>query len=70
MENNNKRVNLFISYKEKDVAKQLGAKWDAKGKQWYTTSNNSNKRQLLKMSWQHLEQQPGYLNNRSYYNFP
>jgi hypothetical protein len=32
------RVYLNVPYAEKDAAKQLGAKWDAKTKQWFITS--------------------------------
>jgi Domain of unknown function (DUF5710) len=29
------RVYLNVPYAEKDAAKQLGAKWDAKAKRWF-----------------------------------
>jgi hypothetical protein len=31
------RVNLYISFTEKDEAKSLGAKWDKENKTWYST---------------------------------
>jgi hypothetical protein len=42
-----KRFDLSVPYSEKDEAKELGAKWDASVKKWYTLSSNPNYRELL-----------------------
>lgn len=31
------RMDMSIPYKDKDAAKNLGAKWDSENKTWYTT---------------------------------
>ena len=36
-----------MPYSEKDEAKKLGAKWDAKNKKWYINNNNKNKIQIM-----------------------
>lgn len=33
--NFNERVNLRVSYRDKDIAKKYGASWDRNSKQWY-----------------------------------
>ena len=35
-----KRYYLKVFYKEKDIAKNLGAKWDSEKKQWYFKYEN------------------------------
>lgn len=42
------KIYLAVPIEEKDVAKALGAKWDAEKIEWYTFSNNPNKAELLK----------------------
>ncbi len=42
-----KRFDLSVPYSEKDDAKELGARWDASLKKWYTLSSNPNYRELL-----------------------
>ena len=42
-----KEIYLNVPYKEKDEAKQLGAKWDTSKKKWYITDNNKHKNMML-----------------------
>jgi hypothetical protein len=42
-----KRFDLSVPYSEKNDAKELGARWDASLKKWYTLSSNPNYRELL-----------------------
>lgn len=42
-----KRVNLDVSYKNKEVAKALGARWDAAMKTWYAPKRRSVKKSQL-----------------------
>ena len=42
-----KKIYLNVPYSEKDEAKKLGAKWDAKNKKWYINTNNKNKIQMI-----------------------
>jgi ribonuclease HI len=45
---NNTYIYLNVSYKEKDDAKNKGARWDPKKKQWYILPSNINKEELVK----------------------
>ena len=47
------RVNLNVSYQEKDKVKRLGAKWDVARKVWYV-ENLENLRPFLKWMPRHL----------------
>lgn len=43
----NKEIYLNVPYKEKDEAKQLGAKWDSSKKKWYIKEANRNKNMMM-----------------------
>ena len=45
--NSNGNIYLSVPYSDKDKAKKLGAKWDAKRKKWYILSNNEYKHILI-----------------------
>lgn len=47
-ENDTKKIYLNVSYKDKDDAKNKGARWDVGRKKWYILSSNSNKEELVK----------------------
>jgi len=40
------KIYLAVAYAQKDAAKKLGAKWDAKRKKWYVLESDPNMREL------------------------
>ena len=40
------KIYLAVEYAQKDAAKKLGAKWDAKRKKWYVLESDTNMREL------------------------
>jgi len=40
------KIYLAVTYAQKDAAKKLGAKWDAKRKKWYVLESDPNMREL------------------------
>jgi|APGre2960657444_1045066.scaffolds.fasta_scaffold00037_16 hypothetical protein len=42
------RVELAVPYSDKDGAKQLGARWDAEAKTWYSMSDGEHHAELLR----------------------
>jgi len=45
---NIQKIYLNVPYKDKDDAKNKGARWDVGKKKWYITTNNQNKEELVK----------------------
>lgn len=45
---NDSKIYLNVSFKDKDDAKSKGARWDAGKKKWYTLDSNKNKEELVK----------------------
>jgi ribonuclease HI len=43
---NDRKIYLAVEYAQKDAAKKLGAKWDAKRKKWYVLESDPNMREL------------------------
>ena len=43
---NDRKIYLAVEYAQKDAAKKLGAKWDAKRKKWYVLESDANMREL------------------------
>ena len=54
------KVYLSVSYKEKDEAKKMGARWCQEQKKWYTTKNSRDCENLLKR-WKRKESAEDYL---------